>query len=169
MEKRRDADELPEKLVASLQALGDVEAPPELWARISSQREQLVMAYAGADLAGVKAPDDLWLRVRPTVLEEAEKQDSQKPAKVFQISSYRWSIRRMAVAAALLLSATIGMASLQEPQGSDAFQSHGAKSALQRFFRSRVQVEQVAPEQMSPLARQYASMLGAPQDGGSSR
>ena len=130
---------LPAELEAELRALGDVQAPDELWHRVSlSLMEE------------VEAPDELWERVLPEV--EAA---SRPTTPIF-------AFPRLAAAAAVLFLVTISfVASGFQPTAMNSSASMSSHDALRDYYASRVTAVSVTPDQLSPSARGLAASMGA--------
>ena len=132
---------LPEALEQELRSLGEVQAPRELWTRVS-------LALTQED----EAPEELRKRVF------AELKPHEAPVLPFPKSiSARFG--RIAVAAVLL---AFGWTALQfEPQGATEFTARMSHKQLRDFYAAKVQDIAVEPDQLSPTARGFAQSMGA--------
>ncbi|MDP6849358.1 MAG: hypothetical protein QGH51_02585 [Planctomycetota bacterium] len=130
---------LPEELEAELRALGNAQAPDELWDRVSlSLMEE------------VEAPEELWERILPEVVAA-----SQPTTPIF-------AFPRLAAAAAVLLLVTLSFVTDGfQPTATDSSASLSAHNELRDYYASRVTALSVTPNQLSPSARILAASMGA--------
>jgi len=146
MTDSQQSSELPPQVIAELRAMGDLQAPLELWQGVSAQ---LIVDK----LEVQQAPRELWDAVHAQLTEEGV---TARPTKIFRL-------RPMYAAAAALL-VVLGVAfqfDWAASNGGSGLQLAPAISAEGKAeFRSRVAFIEVQPHEMSSTSRALAASLG---------